>query len=754
MKKITTLLLTLLLLTTYVHAEIIYENKTSEVITKGVVLESIDTYTDSGWQRVDVVKIDLTDKDLEIKVLSPENGVSARKTVKQLAEAYNTKAAINGDFFNMVTGDTNMLGMVISDGQLISTPSKDNFASFALTDENSPIFDYFTFTGTLFAENTSLVEYSYTDLYQINKVPITTGGITMLTDAWGNDVDIPIGNYAMITESCGEGKYEMSGFSWGGEPVAIPKGGAVFTTNYNINGFLNSNFAIGDTIRVETTLSPDASAIKESLGGNTLLVKEGEVCSFTSNITGKNPRTALGVSESEDTLYFVTVDGRKSDCPGFTQEALAKLMIELGCYTAINLDGGGSTTMVVEDKITGKQKVENNITSLRSVSNGIGVISNLSPLKDAESGDLILSAETIVAEDSINVTYAFYDKNHNKIAVDAAKITTTDEKAVISGNKITFKTPGEHFVYASYQKVTVDKKIMVLGDIFSIDISPDVADVTKNDGTFTVTAYDQNGHSAQLPPSIVEFITSDSIKMSGNKVLKTTNSGTVTAKYKGLTANAVINAEKHLRDEDIKEKDIYEGLPENSKAITFAGKINPPENLISIHLNKNYLNSLASAEDLYCISSVYDNFNVLKDYKKADTFSLRTIENSKIVTFPSGKSNSIRLSGADNWKNIIAVCNNSTEKNIVFVTNSPMYKLDTNEKSVWNHYINILTEKGKKVFVISPGERSEVKTENGIRYLYVGEIGNCSIGSFEYNINQSKPLTVYFSGDEIYYEFK
>ena len=46
---------------------------------------------------------------------------------------------------------------------------------------------------------------------------------------------------------------------------------------------------------------------------------------------------------------LVTVDGRTDAGDGMTIDQLAQLMIELGCVDAINLDGGGSTTMVVTD---------------------------------------------------------------------------------------------------------------------------------------------------------------------------------------------------------------------------------------------------------------------------------------------------------------------------------------------------------------------------------------------------------------------
>ena len=67
---------------------------------------------------------------------------------------------------------------------------------------------------------------------------------------------------------------------------------------------------------------------------------------FDSDITvGRHPRAALGVSA--ESLVAVACDGRRSDVDGgLTMLELADVMLELGAEHAINLDGGGSTTLV------------------------------------------------------------------------------------------------------------------------------------------------------------------------------------------------------------------------------------------------------------------------------------------------------------------------------------------------------------------------------------------------------------------------
>lgn len=755
MKKTLAIILTTMLLASSVSvcAENIYENIRRTQLTKGVVLEEIDTYTEKGWQRVCVATIDLTDKDLEVKTLSPAKGSAALATVKKMAEESGTKAAINGDFFNFSSGETNMLGMMLSNGELISTPSKDGLASFALTEAGTPVFDYFTFSGTLYAENTSLVELSSCELYQINKVPLTSGAITMITSAWGSSVTIPTGNYAMVCEPYDENQYKMVGFSWGSEAVTIPRGGAVFTANYEINGFLNLNFAQGDVIRVETTLNPDIPAIKESIGGNTLLVKDGAIYPFTNDIAGKNPRSAVGVSASGDTLYLVTVQGRLSDCPGMTQAELAQFMIDLGCASAMNFDGGGSTTMVTENIFTGAQDVKSGNTSLRQVSNALGVVSHLKPLSGAVGGEIKVSNDTVISGGSIDVSYMFYDRNYNRIPDVLPHLQTSDSEATISDNRITFKTPGTHTVSVSYQDVVTQTEVLVLGDIFSISISPEKVNATEKDQSFTVVAYDRNGHSAPLSASLVSFTQTGGLTLSGNSVKKTGATGTVTATYKNLTANAVVNGEKYIRADDIVKTDDFYGTVQGGEKITVIST-SKPQRFIGLLQLKKYLSSIGNDGEIYAASTLYDNWGIVENYTAAESFSDRTIENSRMITLSLRNSSSIRLTDSTAWSKIKNICQNATEKNIIFILDTNITKLDKNERIVWDYYMNQLTAKGKNVFVASPGIKTSAEPENGVRYLYLGAPGQSTTDSVLYDLNQSKPLRFTFKGDEVKYCFE
>jgi Phosphodiester glycosidase len=74
------------------------------------------------------------------------------------------------------------------------------------------------------------------------------------------------------------------------------------------------------------------------------VIPSAHLASIGSHSTARHPRSAVGVT-SDDHLILLTVDGRTDLAAGMTCEELAQVMDQLGCVDALNLDGGGSTTL-------------------------------------------------------------------------------------------------------------------------------------------------------------------------------------------------------------------------------------------------------------------------------------------------------------------------------------------------------------------------------------------------------------------------
>lgn len=90
---------------------------------------------------------------------------------------------------------------------------------------------------------------------------------------------------------------------------------------------------------------------KEVITTGPLLIKAGKPENLlkSSFYTTRHPRTAI-IKKSNGTIIFMTIDGRAAESSGVSLEELTFISRWLGAVDAINLDGGGSTTMFVKDK--------------------------------------------------------------------------------------------------------------------------------------------------------------------------------------------------------------------------------------------------------------------------------------------------------------------------------------------------------------------------------------------------------------------
>lgn len=90
---------------------------------------------------------------------------------------------------------------------------------------------------------------------------------------------------------------------------------------------------------------------KDGVAAGPRLLADGEKKTFeASSFSARHPRTAIGISGDRKTAWLVVADGRQSDAAGLSLAELAALFADLGASDALNLDGGGSSTLVAEGK--------------------------------------------------------------------------------------------------------------------------------------------------------------------------------------------------------------------------------------------------------------------------------------------------------------------------------------------------------------------------------------------------------------------
>ena len=212
----------------------------------------------------------------------------------------------------------------------------------------------------------------------------------------GHVMEVKLGNNAQIIAGYGDYNIESikSGSNWKMETATKQAANAESRRKINVVGAVNGDFfdmsngrprgaLVMNSTVVQKSSYPcfyidkdnvphitESSAdlpegVKEAIGGAGILVKDGKV---NTNDTTKNPRTAVGIKKDGTVVLFM-VDGRQAPLSvGMNGSEIAQTMIDLGCVSALNLDGGGSATFATQragDEVTDEEKGNSGGLTLR-----------------------------------------------------------------------------------------------------------------------------------------------------------------------------------------------------------------------------------------------------------------------------------------------------------------------------------------------------------------------------------------------------
>ncbi len=330
----------------------------------------ISRETDDPLQ-INVLLFDLTAPEFDVRSGLGGNWLSGRTQTSTMVAEYGAVAGVNGDLF---AEQGVPQGLTIRGGQVVIPPK--HRATFAWTTDREPVIGYYTDSWTWQAEviaangaQRQLGEYNMACGY--DTICLYNEFARVAYAEWG-DVKVvlsPSGRVRAIVQ---------------GEALDIEPGERVLKGTGTGAEWLLANVAVGDTVQVNTVTDPPLDNIAESISGGPILVQEGEFfqdclcklmdCTYVAladlppsgtlcedfDTDWKEahyeyvymPRTAVGYDRAKQTLIVIVIDGYQLGFSrGALQEELADLFIEFGAYTAMELDGGGSSTMVVEDEI-------------------------------------------------------------------------------------------------------------------------------------------------------------------------------------------------------------------------------------------------------------------------------------------------------------------------------------------------------------------------------------------------------------------
>ncbi len=521
-RQLFAVILSLLILCSSSFADVIYENSQSRTLTRGVTHTYIEKLAESGWQKINVIKADLTDSNVDVDVIYSSKGISYKSTVLSLAKENDAVAAVNADFFDMTipSGRTSPLGLTVSKGEVISSPSHDNMLAALAKVDGKWLADYFSMQLKLKADNGNSM-----DILHINKFH-STSSIVMFTPAWGSATPAAEGACEMTVIDG-----VVTALTENSNNTVIPENGYVLRVNPKINNFFAENFKVGDNAEISLEIYPSGD-IENSIGGGSVLCSNGKIHKFTNEITGKHPRTAAGVSEDGKMLYLVTVEGRESNTPGMTQTELANLMLSLGAFTAINFDGGGSTEMVARDKQGGTQIINTPSEGTeRAISTALGVKATGTD-GVFSSMEITLSKDIVFCGDYVEVWTTPLDNYYNPVLIDGTLSYAADSGYFVD-NKYYPVKKGEHEITVTCQDITAKITVKVTDDLKTLLTYP--SSFAGTNARINVIAIDSNGFRSDISPQSVSFdITGDGTVNDGE--INCNGSVTVAASFKNKTA--------------------------------------------------------------------------------------------------------------------------------------------------------------------------------------------------------------------------
>ena len=148
--------------------------------------------------------------------------------------------------------------------------------------------------------------------------------------------------------------------------------------------------------------------IQEAVGGSVYLVKDGKsvVTSSADYYNSRHSRTCVGIT-AEGKVVLMVLDGRQEPfSAGGTAEELAQIMLDAGCVTAINLDGGGSTTFVAKQEGSDALTVVNRPSDgyERSVSSSLMIVSTAPVSNEFDHALVTSDYDYLTMGTSINFT--------------------------------------------------------------------------------------------------------------------------------------------------------------------------------------------------------------------------------------------------------------------------------------------------------------------------------------------------------------
>jgi uncharacterized protein YigE (DUF2233 family) len=322
-----------------------------------------------GGLYINMIDIDLKNSEYEVRPVMAGEHFSKLDEVKDQAEKVQALAAVNANYFKR---DGVPLGTLVIDGEWIAGPIFDRI-SMGVTRDGQVLMDKMNLHGVI---DTSNLDAPRIWVNNINQPRRSGSKLIAYTRRWGNLVRMAYAGTLVAVDAQGKVVDKTT------TVVNIPYGGFVLSDSKESP---IAKLAAGDQLRMQWSPNPSHwKNVMHAVSGGPVLIQDGKLFvdvkgeHFRKSWTGAQikARTVLGVTADKH-LLLVTCEGPH------TLWDLAKFLKKAGCVDAMNLDGGGSTTMVID----GATVTRNRSTYERRVASSLAIVPAGRVVAKADAGE-------------------------------------------------------------------------------------------------------------------------------------------------------------------------------------------------------------------------------------------------------------------------------------------------------------------------------------------------------------------------------
>jgi exopolysaccharide biosynthesis protein len=321
----------------------------------GVTYENGVQFTPHGPVAIRVVRGPKPVGLYRLRTVLSNESVLGRETVSSIQRRLASEATmvgVNGDLSRFADGVPS--GIFLRDG-VLATPPNPSRSSAGITLDGLLDVRRVSFRGTWRGTGQRRA------LNFLNKAP-GTNGISLFTTDWGRSTPRTNGSFAVVLGSFPASVPNADLVApvvatTQNTSVSLSPGTAVLVARGNAAAKLQAEAVVGTTLALRLILQPDWATVSDAIGGGPVLVRDGKPVyraneAFTvSQIAPRHPRTAIG-QLADGRVLMVVVDGRQPGYSvGMTTFEMALTMVRLGAVRAMQLDGGGSSTIAFEGTV-------------------------------------------------------------------------------------------------------------------------------------------------------------------------------------------------------------------------------------------------------------------------------------------------------------------------------------------------------------------------------------------------------------------